>query len=280
MTWGTRIRWSRWKSCSGPARLRGRPVGPGGGPVLRDGSRQEIEARLLVPGDVLLIEEGERVCADARLMSGTVEVDMATLTGESVPVIRSADDLDGRVPLLQARDLVFSGSECTAGEAQAVVTATGMGTELGRIAALSQRVGREVEPARAPGQAGRPADRAGGGRRRPGVPAGRTGRRAEPGRHDQLRDRAAGGERPRRAAAHDNGRAGGRGARDGPPGRPGQAALRGRDPRVHLGHLHRQDRPTLTQNRMRVTGPGHRTARRAWRTRPGLEAPGPRILGR
>ena len=114
--------------------------------VLRDGSRQEIEARLLVPGDVLLIEEGERICADARLMSGTVEVDMSTLTGESVPVVRSADDLDGRVPLLQARDLVFSGSECTGGEAQAVVTATGMGTELGRIAALSQRVGREESP--------------------------------------------------------------------------------------------------------------------------------------
>jgi magnesium-transporting ATPase (P-type) len=114
--------------------------------VLRDGSRLEIEARLLVPGDVLLIEEGERVCADARLMTGTVEVDMSTLTGESVPVIRSADDLDGRVPRLQARDLVFSGSECTGGEAQAVVTATGMGTELGRIAALSQRVGREESP--------------------------------------------------------------------------------------------------------------------------------------
>jgi calcium-translocating P-type ATPase len=114
--------------------------------VLRDGSRQEIEARLLVPGEILLIEEGERVCADARLMSGTVEVDMSALTGESVPVIRSADDLNGRVPLLRARDLVFSGSECTGGEAQAVVTATGMGTELGRIAALSQRVGREESP--------------------------------------------------------------------------------------------------------------------------------------
>ena len=114
--------------------------------VLRDGSRQEIEARLLVWGDVLLIEEGERICADARLMAGTVEVDMATLTGESVPVIRSAESLDGRVPLVQARDLVFSGSECTGGEAQAVVTATGMSTELGRIAALSQRVGREESP--------------------------------------------------------------------------------------------------------------------------------------
>jgi len=111
--------------------------------VLRDGSRQEVEARLLVPGDILLIEEGERICADARLMTGTLEVDMSTLTGESVPVIRSADAKDGRVPLLQASELVFSGSECTGGEAQAVVTATGMGTELGRIAALSQRVGRE-----------------------------------------------------------------------------------------------------------------------------------------
>ena len=114
--------------------------------VLRDGTRQDIEARLLVPGDVLLIEEGDRICADARLIVGTVEVDMATLTGESVPVIRSADSLDGRVPLLQAQDLVFSGSECTGGEAHAVVTATGMGTELGRIAALSQRVGREESP--------------------------------------------------------------------------------------------------------------------------------------
>jgi calcium-translocating P-type ATPase len=114
--------------------------------VVRDGSRQEIEARLLVPGDVLLIEEGERICADARLMTGTVEVDMSTLTGESVPVIRSADAVDGQVPLLRARDVVFSGSECTGGEAQAVVTATGMGTELGRIAALSQRVGREESP--------------------------------------------------------------------------------------------------------------------------------------
>ncbi len=114
--------------------------------VLRDGSRQEIEARLLVPGDVLLIEEGERICADARLVTGTLEVDISTLTGESVPVIRSAADGDGRVPLLQARDLVFSGSECTGGEAQALVTATGMGTELGRIAALSQRVGREESP--------------------------------------------------------------------------------------------------------------------------------------
>ena len=114
--------------------------------VLRDGNRTDTQARLLVPGDVLLIEEGERICADARLMAGTVEVDMSTLTGESVPVTRSADATDASVPLLQAGDVVFSGTECTGGEARAMVTATGMHTELGRIAALSQRAGREESP--------------------------------------------------------------------------------------------------------------------------------------
>ena len=114
--------------------------------LLRDGTRQELDARLLVPGDVLLIEEGDRICADARLITGSVEVDLSTLTGESAPVTRSADQVDGGVPLLQASELVFSGTACTGGEAQAVVTATGMRTELGRIAALSQQPGRQDSP--------------------------------------------------------------------------------------------------------------------------------------
>jgi len=114
--------------------------------VLRDGDRCEVEARVLVPGDVLLIEEGERICADVRLISGTVEVDASTLTGESVPVTRSADAVNGAVTLLDAQYVVFSGTACTGGEAQAMVTATGMSTQLGRIAALSQRVGREESP--------------------------------------------------------------------------------------------------------------------------------------
>jgi len=114
--------------------------------VLRDGSRQEIEARLLVPGDVLLVEEGQSICADARLMSGTVEVDMSTLTGESVPVPRSAGPADPSLPLMQAEDMVFSGTACTAGEARALVAHTGMRTELGRIAALSQRAGADESP--------------------------------------------------------------------------------------------------------------------------------------
>jgi magnesium-transporting ATPase (P-type) len=114
--------------------------------VIRDGERQEIEARLLVPGDIVAVEEGDKISADARLVTGTVEVDLSTLTGESVPVERSAEAADGTVALLEAQDLVFSGTVCTGGEAQALVTATGMRTELGRIAALTERVKREESP--------------------------------------------------------------------------------------------------------------------------------------
>ena len=114
--------------------------------VWRDGRRQEVEARILVPGDVLMVEEGDGVCADARLIDGAVEVDISTLTGESAPVSRSADTPDLAGPLIEARDVVFSGTVCTGGEARAVVTATGMHTELGRIAALTQCVKREDSP--------------------------------------------------------------------------------------------------------------------------------------
>ena len=66
--------------------------------VLRDGQPHEVDAAQLVPGDVLVIEEGDRISADARLIEGAVEVDISTLTGESVPVSRSADLLDPNRP--------------------------------------------------------------------------------------------------------------------------------------------------------------------------------------
>ena len=114
--------------------------------VRRDGQRQQIEARALVPGDVLLIAEGDRISADARLLAGSVELDTSALTGESLPVFRSAELTDTDVGFLQARDLVFSGTVCTGGEAEAVVFATGMRTELGRIAALTERVDVDESP--------------------------------------------------------------------------------------------------------------------------------------
>jgi calcium-translocating P-type ATPase len=119
---------------------------PERGKVLRDGREQVIEAAGLVPGDVLVIEEGDRISADARLLTGGVEVDLSTLSGESMPAFRAAELVDTSVPLLQARELVFSGTTCTAGDARALVFATGMRTELGRIAALSARVERDESP--------------------------------------------------------------------------------------------------------------------------------------
>lgn len=114
--------------------------------VLRDGHRVEVEPRTLVPGDVLVIEEGDRVCADARLLDGDLEVDLSTLTGESLRATRSADLVDTTGPVLEAGDFVFSGTTCTQGEARALVTATGMRTKFGRIAALTQRTARADSP--------------------------------------------------------------------------------------------------------------------------------------
>lgn len=114
--------------------------------VRRDGEPRTIDARELVPGDVLLIVEGDRISADARLLAGAVEVDLSTLTGESQPVFRSAEFVDAKGPLLEARELVFSGTSCIGGEAEALVFAAGMQTELGRIAALSERVEAESSP--------------------------------------------------------------------------------------------------------------------------------------
>ena len=114
--------------------------------VRRDGRRQQIEARLLVPGDVLLIAEGDKVSADARLVTGSLELDVSALTGESLPVWRSFDLTDSDVSFLQARDLIFSGTVCTSGEAETLVFATGMNTELGRIAALTERLEVDESP--------------------------------------------------------------------------------------------------------------------------------------
>ncbi len=114
--------------------------------ALREGERSSILAADLVPGDVVIVEEGDRIAADMRMISGAVEVDLSTLTGESAPALRSAELVDLDVPRIAARDLLFSGTSATGGEARGVVFATGMHTELGRIAALSERVKEEPSP--------------------------------------------------------------------------------------------------------------------------------------
>jgi calcium-translocating P-type ATPase len=121
--------------------------------VRRGGAAMEVEAALLVPGDLLLIDEGDRLSSDARLIDGAVEIDASPLTGESQPVPRSAGNGIGAVRRaadpLESEDLIFSGTLCTSGRAEAIVYATGMATRLGRIAALSQRVRAETSPLQA-----------------------------------------------------------------------------------------------------------------------------------
>jgi calcium-translocating P-type ATPase len=114
--------------------------------VWRDSELHVVDAALLVPGDVIAVGEGERVSADVRLLSGSVEMDISMLTGESLPVFRTPEGRRSHGPLLEAHDLLFSGTTCTGGEATAVVFATGMLTELGRIAALSEHVKTEPSP--------------------------------------------------------------------------------------------------------------------------------------
>ncbi len=114
--------------------------------VIRDGASIAIPVLDVVRGDVLVLEEGERIPADARLVDGTVQVDMSPLTGESNPVTRSAAELDRADRSVDSPVLVFSGTLCTAGAGRAVVHGTGVHTELGRIAALSQRVRQEPSP--------------------------------------------------------------------------------------------------------------------------------------
>ncbi|GAA2753956.1 cation-translocating P-type ATPase [Amnibacterium kyonggiense] len=112
--------------------------------VRRDGGVLDVAAADLVPGDVVVVMEGDRVSADARILSGAVDVDASALTGESAPVHREAFGAPAD-RLLDAADRLFSGTGCIAGRADAVVTATGARTELGRIATLSQhaRAGEE-----------------------------------------------------------------------------------------------------------------------------------------
>ena len=202
-----------------------------------------MEAAQLVPGDVLLIEEGDRISADARLLTGGVEVDLSTLSGESRPGVprrrpagRRRSPGRGARPRLLRHDLHRRRG---AGDRVRDRHAHGAGSD--RRAFRARRAGGE--PAGEPGASRRLADRA--DRRRHGrrLRAARDARggAAARGRH-RLRGRPAGRERARGAAAGHHPRPGRRGARAGPPGRGRQAPERRGDARLHERDLHRQDR--------------------------------------
>ncbi len=103
--------------------------------VYRDGTRREIDITEVVPGDVLVLEQGDAVPADARIVeSASLQVDEAPLTGESVPVEKSLGELESETPLAERENMVYRGTTVTRGRGEAVVVETGMATEMGSIA--------------------------------------------------------------------------------------------------------------------------------------------------
>jgi Ca2+-transporting ATPase len=115
--------------------------------VIRDGERRRVPAAELVPGDIILLEEGNTVPADARLTESTaLKTAEAALTGESMPVSKSTAPLDGEAVLGDRENMVFSGTAAAYGRGKAVVVATGMSTEMGRIAGMLKSAPQEVTP--------------------------------------------------------------------------------------------------------------------------------------
>jgi Ca2+-transporting ATPase len=115
--------------------------------VIRSGERRAIGATEIVPGDLILLEEGDTIPADARLIeSAALQTAEAALTGESLPVTKNIAPIAEDVPLGDRDNMVFSGTAATYGHGKAIVTATGMETEMGRIAGLMKQTPEESTP--------------------------------------------------------------------------------------------------------------------------------------
>ena len=116
--------------------------------VLRDGHQVVIESSQLVPGDVVLLEAGDAVPADGRLLeSASMKIEEAALTGESVPVTKAVGLLTGdNVPLGDRKNMCYMGSTVVYGRGKAVITATGMDTEMGKIAGVLAQTEQEQTP--------------------------------------------------------------------------------------------------------------------------------------
>jgi Ca2+-transporting ATPase len=115
--------------------------------VIRDNERQSVPAAEVVPGDILLIEEGDTVPADARLIQETaLQTAEAALTGESLPVSKDTLPITEEVGLGDRHNMIFSGTAATYGRGSAVVTATGMQTQMGRIAGMLKEAPTETTP--------------------------------------------------------------------------------------------------------------------------------------
>ena len=116
--------------------------------VMRDGEEISVLAQELVPGDVIFLQEGDSIPADCRLLnSADLRVNQSTLTGESHPVNRSAEPVSGEaMTRTDIPNLIFAGTFVAAGSGKAIVYATGMDTNFGRIAQITQSLKEELSP--------------------------------------------------------------------------------------------------------------------------------------
>jgi sodium/potassium-transporting ATPase subunit alpha len=119
--------------------------------VIRDGTLSEVDASELVPGDIVVLEEGDLVPADSRLVEAfEVEVDNSSLTGESAPARRYKSDqpvlISGKFLWFELPNIIFAGTALRRGRARAVVFGTGMNSEIGKIANLTQEIQAEPSP--------------------------------------------------------------------------------------------------------------------------------------
>ncbi|MGE5110077.1 MAG: cation-translocating P-type ATPase [Acidobacteriaceae bacterium] len=115
--------------------------------VVRDGTQQEIPATEIVPGDVVLVEEGDTIPADARLIKSTaLQTTEAALTGESLPASKNVEPIPEQVGVGDRDNMIFSGTSVSYGHGRGVVVATGMNTEMGRIAGMLKEVPDETTP--------------------------------------------------------------------------------------------------------------------------------------
>ncbi|MEM1581067.1 MAG: cation-translocating P-type ATPase [Candidatus Bathyarchaeia archaeon] len=115
--------------------------------VVRDSKEIVIPIREVVPGDIIVLKEGDRVPADARLIEAiNLQVNEAPLTGESMPVLKDTSILPRDITLPDRRNMVFSGTEVVSGKGKAVAVATGMNTEFGKIARFVTAAEKEETP--------------------------------------------------------------------------------------------------------------------------------------
>jgi len=115
--------------------------------VMRDGNEVRIPARELVPGDILLIESGDKLAADARVIHAIdIRADESSLTGESTPVEKESAPLRRDAQLSERKNMLFMGTAVAYGRGTAVVTETGMNTQMGKIAEIIQETEEELTP--------------------------------------------------------------------------------------------------------------------------------------